>query len=381
MKGSIFDLLLQKKILSYGDQRKNSGLSDLEPIDQWLGFPHRSFPSIHVTGTNGKGSVSLKIASALEASGFRVGLYLSPHIETFRERISINGALIDREYAERFFSSLFPFVEKKGIKASFFTLLTALAFSYFRDQKVDYAVIETGLGGRLDATNVITPKLSVITSISYDHCEILGDTLEKIAFEKAGIIKKGVPVVIGPRAHYAPILAAEKKLIVPETKGFYDRENSEIARTALRELNVSEEAILKGLSVRPSCRFEIVDPKPIIFDVAHNPDGFFRLAEAIEEFYPEKKFHLVLAMGKRRDPVECVKKIIHKTSRVSVIAGEHEKLFSAVSLQRILHSGGIKAALAPTLKKLVEGAEPLLFCGSFYIMSLLAREMRALRDG
>ena len=370
---------LLERLLSFAENRSTSGLLSMQPLDAWMGFPHRSFSSIHVAGTNGKGSVSLKIAAALTEAGFRTGLYTSPHLATFRERILVDEVQIGESFIEHFLSTLFPFLDEKKLETSFFTLLTALAFAYFREKNVDYAVIETGLGGRLDATNVITPKLSVITSIARDHCEILGNTLEEIAFEKAGIIKKGVPVVIGPRAHYGPILAAEKKILVPGAEGFYDRENSAIAREALHHLQIPEEAIAKGLMRRPSCRFEVVDPRPVILDVAHNPDGFSRLREALEEFYPGKKFHLVLAMGKKRDPIECVQKIFSSLSGISVISNGHERLYPAEELQKLLWVNGIKAELGGDVKEILCRKEPLLFCGSFYIMELISKEVRALK--
>ncbi len=170
-------------------------LTNARALCAHLGDPHGRFPSVHIGGTNGKGSVSHFLAAICQAAGLKVGLYTSPHYKDFRERIKINGRYIPRERVT-------AFVEKnkatlEAIQPSFFEMSVALAFDYFAQEKVDIAVIEVGLGGRLDSTNVITPLLSVITNISYDHMDILGDTLDKIAFEKAGIIKPGVPVVIG----------------------------------------------------------------------------------------------------------------------------------------------------------------------------------------
>lgn len=159
------------------------------------GNPHESLTCIHIAGTNGKGSTSHLIAGGLQANGYRTGLYTSPHYKNFRERIKIDGQYINTSYIKKFINTYYHAIEE--IQPSFFELTVVLAFSYFRDQNVDYAVIETGLGGRLDSTNVITPILSVITNISFDHMNMLGDTMEQIAFEKAGIIKPGVPVLIG----------------------------------------------------------------------------------------------------------------------------------------------------------------------------------------
>ena len=172
-------------------------LKNIIALSNTLNNPEKKFKSIHVAGTNGKGSVSHMIASVLQESGYKTGLFTSPHLKDFRERIRINGQMIDEE-------TITDFIEKHKssfdvIEPSFFEWTTALAFKYFEEEKVDIAVIETGLGGRLDSTNIVTPELSVITNISFDHMQLLGDTLEKIASEKAGIIKKSIDVVIGER--------------------------------------------------------------------------------------------------------------------------------------------------------------------------------------
>lgn len=169
-------------------------LNNTIAFDEYLRHPHRKFPSIHVGGTNGKGSVSHMIASVLMDAGYRTGLYTSPHLTDFRERIRIDGRMIPKSYVTRFISDHSGFIT--GLKPSFFEMTVALAFDYFAAEKIDVAVIEVGLGGRLDSTNIINPVLSVITNIGHDHMDLLGDSPEKIAREKAGIIKKGVPVVI-----------------------------------------------------------------------------------------------------------------------------------------------------------------------------------------
>ena len=191
------------------------GLDNTLALDRYFGHPHRHYKTIHVAGTNGKGSCSHTIASVLQEAGYRVGLYTSPHLVDFRERIRVNGKCISEQYVVDFIGRLLPDpADTQGgiclrtpnvdndslatrLYPSFFELTTALAFKYFADEQVDIAVVEVGLGGRLDCTNIITPILSVITNISFDHTGFLGDTLEKIAAEKAGIIKPGIPVVIG----------------------------------------------------------------------------------------------------------------------------------------------------------------------------------------
>ena len=178
-----------------GASAYKEGLYNTIALDNHFENPHRKFMTIHVAGTNGKGSCSHTLAAILQADGYRVGLYTSPHLVDFRERIRVDGKPVSKEYVVDFVERERAFFEP--LHPSFFELTTAMAFKYFAEQKVDIAVIEVGLGGRLDCTNIITPRLSVITNISFDHTQFLGDTLAKIAGEKAGIIKHGVPVVVG----------------------------------------------------------------------------------------------------------------------------------------------------------------------------------------
>lgn len=178
-----------------GPSAYKPGLGTSIALDNHLGNPHKAYKIIHIAGTNGKGSVSHLLAAILQQAGYKVGLYTSPHLIDFRERIRVNGQMIPQDY-------VVDFVERhrtifEPLHPSFFELTSSMAFDYFRSEKVDYAIIEVGMGGRLDSTNIITPILSIITNISLDHTQFLGDTVEKIAYEKAGIIKKGVPVVIG----------------------------------------------------------------------------------------------------------------------------------------------------------------------------------------
>ncbi len=178
-----------------GSAAYKPGIEGMRDLDEASGNPHKRYLTIHIAGTNGKGSVSHMIASVLQHSGLKTGLYTSPHLVDFRERIKINGQMIDKEYVYNFMLSYNQFCEEH--KPSFFEISTAMAFRWFADSNVDIAVIETGLGGRLDSTNIINPIISIITNIGLDHCEYLGSTLGEIAREKAGIIKEGVPVVIG----------------------------------------------------------------------------------------------------------------------------------------------------------------------------------------
>ena len=205
-----------------GTSGYKEGLANTLALDEHFSHPHQSYVTIHVGGTNGKGSVSHTIASILQESGYCVGLYTSPHLVDFRERIRVNGIPISKNYVVDFVEEERSFFEP--LHPSFFEVTTAMAFKYFKDRNVDIAIIEVGLGGRLDCTNIITPLVSVITNISYDHTQFLGNTLAEIAGEKAGIIKKGVPVIIGEsneetrpvfeakaREMNAPIVFAEDK--------------------------------------------------------------------------------------------------------------------------------------------------------------------------
>ena len=178
-----------------GAQAYKANLDNTVALCNLLGNPQNSFKAIHITGTNGKGSVSHMLASILQTAGFKTGLYTSPHLKDFRERIRVDGKMISRSYVTSFIEKYRK--ETEEIQPSFFELTVGLAFDYFRDQQVDIAVVEVGLGGRLDSTNIIHPLLSVITNVSFDHTQFLGTTLDKIAFEKAGIIKPGIPVIIG----------------------------------------------------------------------------------------------------------------------------------------------------------------------------------------
>lgn len=178
-----------------GKEAYKEGLYNTEVLDEHFGHPHKKYKTIHIGGTNGKGSCSHTLAAILQKAGYKVGLYTSPHLTDFRERIRVNGEMIPEDFVIKFVENERHFFEP--LHPSFFELTTAMAFLYFAEENVDVAVIEVGLGGRLDCTNIIHPDLSVITNISFDHVQFLGDTLEKIASEKAGIIKENTPVVIG----------------------------------------------------------------------------------------------------------------------------------------------------------------------------------------
>ena len=219
-----------------GNTAYKEGLYNSLELDRHLGHPHQQFKSIHVAGTNGKGSTSHTLAAILQANGYKVGLYTSPHLVDFRERIRVNGRCIEEGYVMEFVQKHRSFFEP--LHPSFFELTTALAFQYFADKQVDIAVIEVGLGGRLDCTNIITPILSVITNIGIDHTQFLGTTLPEIAAEKAGIIKSNVPVVIGET--------------LPETRVIFSQKTKEKAAPVIFAEENDEKAVFKGSKKRPN---------------------------------------------------------------------------------------------------------------------------------
>src|ERR1700730_13871045 len=180
-----------------GQSAYKANLDNTIELCKRLGDPQHKFKSVHVGGTNGKGSTSHMLAAVLQTAGYKTGLYTSPHLKDFRERIKVNGVPVNEDFVIDFTRRIEPLIDK--IEPSFFEITVAMAFDYFAKQQADIVIVEVGLGGRLDSTNIITPELSIITNISYDHMNMLGDTLEKIAFEKAGLIKPAIPVVVGER--------------------------------------------------------------------------------------------------------------------------------------------------------------------------------------
>ncbi len=314
-----------------GKSAYKADLDNSRLLDQHFGFPHRNFYSIHIAGTNGKGSVSNMLAAVLQEAGYKVGLYTSPHLVDFRERIRINGEMIPKKEVVEFVENNMEYFEE--LKPSFFEMTVAMAFDYFSRHDVQVAVVETGLGGRLDSTNIIDPVLSVITNISFDHMDLLGDTLQKIAIEKAGIIKPGIPVVIGEKdretrktfedkaaevganvffandyfqvpysiltddgRQYFQVLKGKKSAwpeLYSDLLGFVQRKNLPVVLEVLellkmREWHITDDNIYTGLAnVKQltgfSGRWEIIgrNPKTVI-DTGHNIDGIRQVVYQIE---------------------------------------------------------------------------------------------------
>jgi len=328
-----------------GDAAYRKDLFNTIELCKYLGNPQTRFPSIHIAGTNGKGSTSHMLAAIFQKAGYKTGLYTSPHLQDFRERIRVNGEMIREDAVVDFVARIRLLSEE--IKPSFFEVTVAMAFDYFARQRVDIAIIEVGLGGRLDSTNIITPELSVITQIGYDHMHMLGDTLPLIAFEKAGIIKKGVPVVIGEhnpetapvfgrkaREEDAPLSFADKHRFVSDWKQVQHRLVAEVTtipsndkeyfdldlpgiyqtKNLITVLEAIHILIGKGWKITPQHihealkhvkrltglhgRWEIIQEHPtIVLDVAHNEDGIRQLVRQIE-LTDHEALHIVIGMVK-----------------------------------------------------------------------------------
>lgn len=351
-----------------------------------FGQPQRRFRSIHIAGTNGKGSTSHALASVLQEQGYKVGLYTSPHLRSFTERIKINGQEVAEDFVTRFVAQNKDFFAT--FDPSFFEITVAMAFVYFAEEKVDMAVIETGMGGRLDSTNVITPLLSVITNIGWDHTQFLGDTLEKIAGEKAGIIKPGVPVVVGERqaetdavfvaaaaAHKAPLVFAEDqwelenhqyiredhlylRMHLVEAKngelftldtdlnGLYQLHNMTTVMAALSALrktgiDISEEAIHRGLQhIRQNTglmgRWQVLQEEPLVIaDVGHNLPGLKLVLEQLQA-YTYTRLRMVIGFVKDKDI----------RSMLDLLPREAVYYFTRADLPRALDAHELKAQAA-----------------------------------
>ena len=300
-----------------GKEAYRPDLSRMEAFCSHLNSPEKKIKTLHIAGTNGKGSTAHMMASVLQEAGYRVGLYTSPHLKDFRERIKINGAFIEKKFIVNFIQNNLNYLNLTSL--SFFEMTVGLAFSYFVHKKVDYAVIEVGMGGRLDGTNLIQPKLSVITNIGFDHTQFLGDTLPEIANEKAGIIKPKTPLIIGEthektkevfieRAKMlnSQIIFADQQKFVgfsSDLKGSYQKKNIQTASIALLRLKIDPKIINSGLmKVIPNTgiqgRWQILANNPLtIADVAHNQEGLdYVIPQIMSQSY--NKLHLVLGFVK-----------------------------------------------------------------------------------
>ncbi|HRN56894.1 MAG TPA: folylpolyglutamate synthase/dihydrofolate synthase family protein [Agriterribacter sp.] len=391
-----------------------------------LGDPQNNFKSIHVAGTNGKGSVSHMLAAVLQTAGYTTGLYTSPHLKDFRERIKVNGVMVDEDFVVSFTQKVKPLIEAIG--PSFFEITVAMAFTYFADKQVDVAVIETGLGGRLDSTNVITPVLSVITNIGMDHMHILGDTLEKIAFEKAGIIKPGIPVVVGEtlpgtkpvfeavaKEKRSFLVLAEKEWYVDDHKyekhelvaelvspshnekqtvhldlaGIYQVKNVVTAYTAIDQLNkkgwqIPDTAIQDGLrNVKALTglhgRWEVIHRQPlIVLDVGHNEDGIRQITEQLE-LMSYHDLHIVIGMVKDKE-VAKVLQLLPKEASYYFTKAQTPRALPEDQLAAIAAEQGLTGHHFPSVNIALQNAlgrahkdDLVLVCGSVFVVGEVER--------
>lgn len=395
-------------------------LTNIRALCRVLNNPQDTFKSIHIAGTNGKGSVSHMLAAVLQECGYKTGLHTSPHLKDFRERIKINGQMCPEDFVIRFVEKIQPHI--KTIDPSFFEISVAMAFAFFAEQQVDIAVIETGLGGRLDSTNILHPVLSVITNIGYDHVNMLGDTLEKIAFEKAGIIKPGTPVVIGEilpetknvfelsasdkgapvslaQHHYyaadwhytnhslsvtvADLLHNEQENYVLDLNGIYQVKNLITALDAMRHLQQAGFSLphknvkhalqhvkkITGLAGR----WQLIHTKPdVILDVAHNEDGIKQVTEQLEHC-TYKHLHIITGMVRDKDADSILSLYPHTASYYFTQAHIPRALpaeeLAAKALQAGL-TGKIFSGVNEALQYVLQHASPedmILVCGSVFL--------------
>jgi dihydrofolate synthase/folylpolyglutamate synthase len=382
--------------------------------------PENKFKSIHVAGTNGKGSTSHMLAAILQEAGYKTGLYTSPHIHDFRERIRIDGQKIPENDVVSFTNSIRSSIE--AIEPSFFEITVAMAFDWFAKKEIDIAVIETGLGGRLDSTNIIVPELSVITNVSFDHMDILGDSLEKIAIEKAGIIKPGVPVVIGEEENdtkhifiriagerKSPIYFASRKRFAGDWKtegqllfvqltdvhdntkknytldlsGIYQLRNIVTVAESVSILNqkgynISDAAMQRGLKQVKSLtglhgRWDILHENPlVVLDVAHNEEGIKALANQIENTSHEE-LHIILGMVKDKE-VDKVLRHLPRHARYYFTRAQIPRALDESILLTVAETIGLKGRKFDNIKIALEAAvldanakDLILICGSVFL--------------
>src|SRR5688572_30199567 len=396
-------------------------LTNTITLCEQLGNPHHKLKSIHVAGTNGKGSVSHMLSAILQTAGFKTGLYTSPHLKDFRERIKVNGNEISEKFIVAFTEKINPLIEE--IEPSFFEITVAMAFDYFAEQKVDVAIVEVGLGGRFDSTNIITPELSVITNIGWDHMNILGDSLEKIAFEKAGIIKSGVPVVIGETLpetksifnaiaaeKNAPLhLAAEERnvagwewakheLIVEvaekgktdhkkyhlDLPGIYQSKNLLTVLEACSvlknlEYTIDEKHIRNGLQKTKKLtglhgRWEIIHEHPtIVLDVGHNEDGIKQIIQHIE-LTRLHELHIIIGLVKDKE-VDKVLSLLPHSAHFYFTQAQIPRALPAETLKSKAESQNLKGEIFADVNSAIKEARSkahkddlLLVCGSVFLV-------------
>lgn len=404
-----------------GPSAVRHGLENTRTICSFLGNPENAIKTIHIAGTNGKGSCSHMLAAILQSCGYKTGLYTSPHLKDFRERIRVNGEMIEKDFVIDFTSNIQTLIDE--IDPSFFEITVGMALDYFAKNQVDIAVIETGLGGRLDSTNVIVPELSVITNIGMDHMNLLGDTVELIAAEKAGIIKKNVPVVIGEHSHetadvftdtaakqHAPFSFADQIRYAAEWKhekgylvtdiverhdgsrtsfqldlpAYYQLKNLVTVCEAVHQLRLqgwhlpTPEMVTALKQVKKITglhgRWETVHQQPtVVLEVAHNSDGIKQVIRQIE-LSDFRALHLVIGMVRDKDIDAVLELLPREASYYFTNAQIPRALPAAILQERALaygHSGEAFPEVNLALKKAMEKASPedlIVVCGSVFVV-------------
>ncbi len=380
------------------------GLGTVKALDDHFGHPHLRYKTIHVAGTNGKGSCSHTLAAILQCQGYKVGLFTSPHLVDFRERIRVNGEMVSEQYVIDFVENHRTFFER--LHPSFFEITTMMAFQYFADQKVDYAVIEVGLGGRLDSTNIITPILSVITNISFDHTQFLGNTLESIASEKAGIIKESVPVVVGEyttetrpvfesvaQERKAPILFAQDlntELDADmELKGSYQEKNKKTILAAISNLRIlvplTDDAVKNGFAhvcelTGLRGRWEKLGERPLVIcDTGHNLAGWQYLTSQIKGVNAKCK-HIVFGMVDDKDVDHVMSLLTDIPAKYYWTQASTHRAIPASKIAEKARYHGLEGTCYPSVKEAFEaaksaaGEEDFVFVGgsSYVVADLLS---------
>ena len=382
-----------------GKDAYKEGLDTTQRLDAHFNHPHQKFKTIHVAGTNGKGSCSHTLAAILQSAGYKVGLYTSPHLVDFRERIRVNGIPVGKEYVIDFVENHRAFFEP--LHPSFFELATAMAFNYFAEEQVDIAVIEVGLGGRLDCTNIICPDLCVITNISFDHVQFLGDTLAKIAAEKAGIIKPGIPVVIGETTpetkpvfaqkalqEGAPIHFAEEEQLLVSTStnaqgkriyqtrdyanlegelgGLCQIKNTNTLLSAIRVLqkagyNIKEAHVREGfakvcLLTGLMGRWQKLQDKPTtICDTGHNKAGIQYIVEQLS-LQTYQRLHIIIGMVNDKD-ISGVLALLPKEATYYFTKASVNRALNEKEVQRLAGEAGLKGETYPSVREAIEAAQ------------------------
>ena len=386
-----------------GASAYRSSLDGIKKFDLLLGEPHKEFKSIHIAGTNGKGSTAHMMASVLMTAGYKTGLYTSPHLLDFRERVKVDGIEISKKEVVEFIDIHKEYFEKERL--SFFEMTVGLAFWYFRKTQVDFAIIEVGLGGRLDATNIITPKLSLITNIGLDHTQFLGDNHADIAREKAGIIKDRVPVVIGnkdkrtqdifievAKIHNAPIYFAQgsKFNFSSDLKGSYQIKNIQIVVSALNHLpqiQLEKNVIKKGLSnvvanTGLMGRWQTINLSPkVILDVAHNKEGLIFIKNQLK-YLVYKKLHLVMGFVKGRNIKELLA-LFPKDAYYYLGSPKLERSISLTQLKKEFKDSSLQISFGDTIPKVYKMAllrakyeDLILVLGSTFVVAEVLQNIK-----